>query len=107
MQPAVYRIGYGGALVAFAANTLYCFAQVLQVVGVLGPPFDAPILYATSLGIEVPFLLAMLALFYAAPAEKKIWAHAALLFSVMYALYVTLNYTVQLATVIPSTFAGT
>lgn len=49
----------------------------------------------------------MLALHYAAPADKKIWSHAALLFTVMYVIFVTANYVVQLATVIPMTIKGT
>jgi hypothetical protein len=38
--------------------------------------------------------------------KKKIWSHAALLFAVMYAVYVSLNYVVQLATVIPFSLQG-
>jgi hypothetical protein len=48
----------------------------------------------------------MLALHYITPAEKKFWSHAALIFTVMYAIFVTANYIVQLATVIPMTLKG-
>jgi len=51
-------------------------------------------------------LLAMLALHYVAPLDKKFWSHAALLFTVMYVVFVTANYVVQLATVIPMTLKG-
>ncbi|HEX8677700.1 MAG TPA: hypothetical protein VF700_10800, partial [Segetibacter sp.] len=37
---------------------------------------------------------------------KKIWSHAALLFTLMYVVFVTANYVVQLAIVIPMTLKG-
>ncbi len=49
----------------------------------------------------------MLALHYITPTEKKFWSHAALLFTMLYAVFVTANYVVQLATVIPMTLNGT
>jgi hypothetical protein len=54
-----------------------------------------------SLFIATPFMLALLALHYVTPDEKRFWSHAAVLFAVMYAIYVTLNYVVQLTAVIP------
>ena len=46
-------------------------------------------------------MLALLALHYVTPDEKWFWSHAAVLFAVMYATYVNLNYVVQLTAVIP------
>lgn len=57
--------------------------------------------------ITIPFLFEMLALHHVAPANKKYWSHAALLFTVMYVVFVIANYVVQLATVIPMTLQGT
>jgi hypothetical protein len=48
----------------------------------------------------------MLALHYVTPAEKKYWSHAALIFTIIYSVFVTANYVVQLATVIPMTLKG-
>lgn len=69
-------------------------------------PFDEILIYATSLCIVIPFILEILALHYITPEPKKIWSHAALLFSVIYAVFVTANYVVQLATVIPGKLKG-
>ena len=69
-------------------------------------PLDEILIYGTSLCIVIPFLLEMLALHHAAPTEKKFWSHAALIFTVMYVVFVTANYVVQLATVIPMTIKG-
>lgn len=73
----------------------------MQVVGLLSFPLDEILIYGTSLCIVVPFVLEMLALHYVTPDEKKFWSHAAVLFSILYSVFVTANYVVQLATVIP------
>jgi membrane protease YdiL (CAAX protease family) len=52
-------------------------------------------------------MLEMLVLHHAAPKEKKFWSHAALIFTVLYGAFVTTNYVVQLATVIPAKIGGT
>jgi hypothetical protein len=103
----ICKIGFAAAMAAFVATALYGIAQVLQVANVLRPPLDEILIYGFSLCIVIPFILAMLALHYVAPAESKFWSSAAGIFTVMYGIYVTLNYTVQLATVIPATLQHT
>jgi hypothetical protein len=98
----VPKIGSLAAMAAFAAIVLYGIAQVLQVVNALRPPLDGILIFGFSLCIVIPFMISMLALHYVASAETKFWSSAALVFTVMYGTYVTLNYTVQLATVIPA-----
>jgi hypothetical protein len=46
-------------------------------------------------------MLSLLALHYITPDEKKFWSHAAVLFAVMFVIFVTFNYVVQLTAVIP------
>lgn len=99
-------IGFYCALIAFMAAVGYGGAQILQVLGFVVFPLDAILIYGFSLGIASPFMLSILALHYTVPNEKKIWTHAALLFSIVYVTYVTLNYVVQLGTVIPMTLNG-
>ena len=48
----------------------------------------------------------MLALYHITPDDKKYWSHAALIFTIIYAVFVTANYVVQLSTVIPMTLKG-
>ncbi len=100
------KLGFYSALVALIAAAGYAVVQILQVVGVLKYPADAILIYGFSLFIPVPFLLSLLALHYGTSEDKRIWTHAALLFSAIYAMYVSLNYIVQLATVIPMTLQG-
>lgn len=103
----LYRIGYLSGLAAFAAATTFVVVQLLQLLRILPYPWDEILIYASSQCIAIPFLLEMLALYHVAPAEKKFWSHAALLLAVLYVPFVTANYVVQLATVIPMTLAGT
>ena len=84
----------------------YGIAQILQIVGVLRFPADEILIYATSLSIVVPFILEMLALHYLTVADKRFWTHASLMFVIIYAVFVTANYVVQLATVIPAKLTG-
>ncbi|MGN6567102.1 MAG: hypothetical protein ACTHJ0_04070 [Flavipsychrobacter sp.] len=107
MNTAVAKLGFYSALLSFIGAAGYSIAQLLQVTGALRFPLDAILIYGFSLSIAGPFMLSMLSLHYTAPNKKRIWSHAALLFSVMYVIYVTLNYVVQLATVIPATLRGT
>ncbi len=100
------KLGFYSALLAFMASVGFDVAQSLQLAGYVKYPFDAILIYGFSLLIPIPFVLAMLALHYSVPEDKKIWTHAALLFAVMYAMYVTMNYVVQLATVVPMTLRG-
>jgi hypothetical protein len=46
-------------------------------------------------------MLGMLALHYLATDEKKFWSSAAVLFAVMYNVFATINYVVQLTATIP------
>ena len=103
MNEKIYKAGFWSALIAFLATVAFTVAQLLQLLGVLTYPTDQILIFGFSLCIVIPFLLAMLALHYTVPADKKFWSHAALLFTVMYAVFVTANYVVQLATVIPKT----
>lgn len=106
MNSSVRMIGFWAGLLAFAATTSYCIVQLLQVAGLLAYPWDERLIYGTSLCIVIPFIIEILALHYSTPVQKRFWSHAALLFATLYAVFVTANYVVQLATVIPMSLAG-
>jgi hypothetical protein len=101
MDKILYKVGFWSALVAFVAASGFSIAQILQLIGLIRYPWDEILIYGFSLFIAVPFMLALLALHYVTPDEKRFWSHAAVLFAVMYATYVSLNYVVQLTAVIP------
>src|SRR5437868_5226076 len=106
MNKAIYKVGFWSGLTAFVSTVAFVIVQMLQIFGVLSYPWDEILIYGFSLCIVIPFMLEMLALHYVAPNEKKIWSHAALIFTVLYAVFVTANYVVQLATVIPMKLKG-
>ena len=107
MSKNIYRIGFWCAFIAFIATFSFVVVQLLQILGFLHYPLDEILIYSTSLCIVIPFVLAMLALHNITIREKKFFSHAALVFSIIYAVFVTANYVVQLATVIPMKLQGT
>lgn len=106
MNRTISKVGYWSGLAAFASVVTYDFVQILQMAGILRFPLDEILIYGTSLCIVVPFILEMLSLHYLTPDDKKFWTHAAVIFTSIYAVFVTANYVVQLATVIPLTMKG-
>jgi uncharacterized protein (TIGR03382 family) len=101
------NVGYWSGLAAFTSTVAYGLVQTLQLVDALRFPADEILIYGTSLCIVVPFILEMLALHHLTPAGKQFWTHAALVFSIIYGVFVSANYVVQLATVIPAKLSGT
>ncbi|RYF87545.1 MAG: hypothetical protein EON98_00230 [Chitinophagaceae bacterium] len=106
MNRSIYTVGYWSGIAAFTSTVAFVIVQSLQLIRVFPSPFDEILIYGTSLCIVIPFLLTILALHYTTAIEKKFWSHAALLFATLYAVFVTANYVVQLATVIPMKLKG-
>ncbi len=106
MSKTIYKFGFWSGLFAFVSALAFVIVQLLQVIGVLNFPLDEILIYVTSLCIVIPFVLEILALHYVASEDKKIYSHAALIFAIIYAVFVTSNYVVQLATVIPMQLKG-
>jgi len=88
-------IGFRAGIFAFGFAIAFTVVQILQVLGVLNFPADEILIYGTSLGIVIPFIFEILALHYIAPRDTKICSHAALIFTTIYAVFVTANYVVR------------
>jgi hypothetical protein len=106
MDQTIHKIGFWSGLIATISTMAFVIVQFMQLLRFLKFPMDEILIYGTSLCIVIPFLLQILALHYITPNDKKIWSHAALIFAVLYAVFVTANYVVQLATVIPLKIKG-
>ncbi len=106
MTQSINKIGFYCGVAAFSFTLAYVIIQILQVMGIIPYPFDEILIYGISLCIVIPFVLEMLALHYVTAGEKKFWSHGALIFSILYSVFVTANYVVQLATVIPMKLKG-
>jgi hypothetical protein len=100
------NVGYWSGLAAFTATVAYGVVQILQVAGMVRFPADEILIYGTSLCIVVPFLLEMLAFHHMTPSGKQFWTHASVVLAIIYAVFVSANYVVQLATVIPAKLRG-
>lgn len=107
MNTSISKVGYSAGIVAFLATMAYVVVQILQIFGALSFPADELLIYGSSLCIVVPFTLEMLAFHYLTPPDRRFWSHAALIFTTLYAVFVTANYVVQIATVIPAKLQGT
>lgn len=99
-------MGYWSGVAAFSSTVAYAVVQLLQVAGILRFPADEILIYGTSLCIVVPFMLEMLAFHHLTTPDRRFWTHASLMFTMMYAVFVTSNYVVQLATVVPAKLSG-
>jgi len=104
---SINKVGFWTGIFAFIFAIAYSLIQIPQVLKVLTFPTDEILIYGTSLGIVIPFIFEILALHYVTLKHKKIWSHAALTFTIIYAVFVTANYVVQLATVLPNKLNGT
>lgn len=107
MRTSASRLGFHASLAACIASVLFSVIQVAQILGLVPRILDEVLIYSTSLGIATPYVLAMVALHHSVDEDRKLWTHAALVFGVMYAVYVSFNYVVQLATVVPARAQGT
>jgi len=106
MNLIIYKTGYSCGVIAFLTTIAFIIAQILQILKLVRFPYDEIFIYGTSLLITIPFLLELLALHYITIVERKIWSHAALLFTIAYLIFVTTNYIVQLAVVLPAEING-
>lgn len=106
MDRTISKVGYWSGLAAFASTLAFDIVQILQVAGALTFPLDEILIYGTSMCIVVPFLLEILALHHLTPRDRQFWTHAAVIFATIYAIFVTANYVVQLATVVPAKMRG-
>jgi len=103
----INKIGFWAAFVAFVGAVGYIVSVPLQILNVVNYMQDSILAFGFSLIIPAPFLVAMLALHSTVSAEKKFWTHAAVVFAVIYTTYCTLNYVVQLTTVLPAGYSWT
>lgn len=102
----ILKVGFWSGLIAFTAITSFGIVQALQVLGYLTYPVDEILIYGFSLCITIPFMLEILALHHITKPENKFWSHTAVVFTIIYVVFVVANYVVQLATVIPMTVKG-
>lgn len=115
MSPTFSKLGYWSAFFASLFSIIYIIGQLaewLNLLGSGGGPENAStaigliVLLVPSLLLAPSFALMILCAHYYAPEEKKVWSHAGIMFAVIYAVMVSINYYVQLTLVVPHMMRG-
>lgn len=114
--PASTRaVGFWSAVLATVFSLAYVVAQLAEWAGMLGSqggpessstPLGIVLLLTPSLFLGASFLALMVAVHQAAPAERRIWSHLAVVFATLYAALISIVYYVQLALVAPRLAEG-
>jgi len=99
-------LGFWAASVSGVAAAGYGVVQAMQVFGSLKFPFDEYLIFGFSILIATPFVIAIAALHYTVPAEKRMWTHAATAVAAMYATLVSLVYMTELFVTVPARLHG-
>jgi hypothetical protein len=112
---AVGRVGFWSAVVAAVSTVGYSIAQPLTSPTVewhgMTPyaasfnPSSQLFFYFTTV-LAVAFVVLMTSIHYAMPESRRLWTHLGLIFSVIYATIVSMNYVLQLVGVGPSISSG-
>ena len=71
MFKTINCVGFLSAIIACVALVLFFIFQLLQLLGVLHFPWDQVLIFGFSLCVPLPFLIAMLALHYTVPVDKR------------------------------------
>ena len=108
-------LGFWSAAIATACAITYSVAQIGEWLGWLGSsggaesmstPLGIVVLLTPSLFLGSAFLLMIVCIHQAAPADRKVWSSAALVFATIYTALISINYYVQLAWVGPRLVEG-
>ena len=105
--PRIATVGFCSALLALLGTAGYVLSVPLQLLALTGPIQTSVIAYGSSLTIAPAFLLLMVALHHTVPVQRQFWTHAATLFAGIYATLASVNYVVQLTTVLPAGYSWT
>jgi hypothetical protein len=106
VEMRISDVGFWSGAAAATATTVFVVVQTFQLLGWLHFPWDEILIYSSSLCIVIPFVMQMVAFDHLTHGDKRYWTRTALMFTGGYAVFVTTNYVVQLATVIPARLRG-
>lgn len=104
-KSAVNTIGFWSALLAFIFSITFTIGAVVG--GMLPRPWDAVLPVAPSLLLAPTFAVMMVAVYHAAPDDRKIWGHVALVIAILYAAIASIVYVTWLFVLEPHVMQGT
>jgi hypothetical protein len=109
------HLGIWSSAAALLFSVAYVVAQLAEWLGWLGSgggaensstPLGLFLLLTPSLFLGPAFLLAMVSLHHVAPADRRVFSHAAVTFAIVYTTLISINYYVQLTWVAPRLASG-
>ena len=106
MVSSVVRLGFWSALLTGVFSLLFTFGLILGTGNLLPLPWDIVIPVGASLLLAPSFVVMMVSVHYAAPAEKKIWSHLGIAFAVIYAALASIVYVTWLFVIEPHVLRG-
>lgn len=115
LTPDVRKLGYCSAFLSSIFSIIYIIGQLAEwfdLMGSGGGPENSStalgiiVLLVPSLFLAPSFALLMVSLHYYAPADRKVWSHAAIVFAAVYTVMVSINYYVQLTLILPHMLSG-
>jgi hypothetical protein len=115
ISPSTKAAGFWSAVIATLCAIAYDVGQIAEWLGLLGSgggahnlstPLGIVVLLTPSLILGSSFLILMVSVHQAAPPERKVWSHVAVVFATIYAALISINYYVQLTWVGPRLARG-
>ena len=115
MTPSTQRAGFWSAALATVFSITYVVGQLAEWAGLLGSaggpgsastPLGIVVLLTPSLLLGSSFLVLAVSIHQAAPADRKVWSHATVVFATAYGVLISLVYFVQLTWVGPRLASG-
>jgi hypothetical protein len=107
--------GFWSAVLCTVFSIGYSLGQIAEWLGWMGSgggaenastPLGLVVLLTPSLFLGSSFLVLSVAIHQVAPAQRRVWSMAAVVFATIYATLVSINYFVQLTWVAPRLAAG-
>ena len=108
-------VGLWSAMLATAFSIIYDVGQIAEWLGLMGSgggpenastPLGLVVLLTPSLLLGSAFLVLMVSVHQLSAPDRKIWSQSAVAFATVYAVFISMNYFVQLAWVAPRLVAG-
>jgi hypothetical protein len=105
-RPPFARLGFWSAVLMAVFTILFLVGYIVVAMGLLPPPWDIVLAIGASLLLAPSFVVLMVCVHYAAPAEKRIWSHIGIAFAILYAALVSIVYVTWLFVVEPHVLRG-
>jgi hypothetical protein len=100
------RPGFWSAVLTAVFTILFLGGYIVVAMSLLPAPWDIVLAIGASLLLAPSFVVLMVSVHYAAPAEKKIWSHIGIAFAILYAALVSIVYVTWLFVVEPHVLRG-